>query len=165
MKMVKCKKCGKIYPKNLSNCPECFEKNKKYISKGRKAFGTLCIIFGIITIFSVAVNWDDNSLNEHESSSQSQTTSQNNSSEIKQETKGKVNYENFEKIETGMTYEQVVQIFGEEGKVLSESEIDIGIGEEYSTIMYYWYDKTGIANCNIMFQNNKVVSKAQVGLN
>ena len=28
-KMIKCKNCGKVYPINLSNCPECFAKNKQ----------------------------------------------------------------------------------------------------------------------------------------
>lgn len=28
MRMVKCKKCGKVYPINLSNCPDCFEKRR-----------------------------------------------------------------------------------------------------------------------------------------
>ena len=28
MRMTKCKKCGKVYPMNMSNCPECFEKRR-----------------------------------------------------------------------------------------------------------------------------------------
>ena len=85
-----------------------------------------------------------------------------NNTESSTNNEGRVNYENFEKIENEMTYEQVVKIFGEDGKVLSQT--DVGLGEEYSSIMYYWYDETGIANCNVMFQGGKVIAKAQVGL-
>jgi predicted nucleic acid-binding Zn-ribbon protein len=59
MKMIQCKKCGKIYQKNLSNCPECFEKNKKYVSKGRKALGIIIIILGFSLFFSAVINWEE----------------------------------------------------------------------------------------------------------
>lgn len=162
MKMVKCKKCGKIYPKDISNCPECFQKNKKYVSKGRKIAGIIIIVFGLILFISAIISWNDNSVGDYEGSSQSQTISDNGSADNKQETKGKVNYENFEKIENGMTYEQVVKIFGEEGEILSEA--DMGIGDEYATAIYCWYDWTGVANCNVTFQGGKVIAKAQIGL-
>ena len=72
----------------------------------------------------------------------------------------KLNLEKFNKIETGMTYQQVVDIIGEEGTVLSESEI-----ANIKTIIYSWNGEGSIgANANVTFQNGKVVSKAQVGL-
>lgn len=72
----------------------------------------------------------------------------------------KLNLEKFNKIETGMTYEQVVEIIGEEGTVLSESEIG-----DIKTTIYSWYGKGSIgANANITFQKGKVISKAQFGL-
>lgn len=68
--------------------------------------------------------------------------------------------EKFNKIETGMTYEEVVGIIGEEGTVMSESEIG-----KTKTTMYSWNGKGSIgANANVTFQNNKVISKAQFGL-
>lgn len=108
-------------------------------------------------LFSVAINWEET---PSTSSSVPTANSQQNENTEPNDTE-KVNYENFEKIQNGMTYEQVVEIFGKEGKVLSE--VDVGI-EEYATIMYYWYDDTGIANCNVTIQGGKVVAKAQVGL-
>ena len=78
------------------------------------------------------------------------------------ENKGSVNYDNFEKIENGMTYAQVVEILGKEGKVMSS--VDLGTGDEYVTTIYSWNDWTGVANCNVTFQGGKVVAKAQVGL-
>ena len=77
------------------------------------------------------------------------------------EPKSKVTIENFNKIETGMTYEQVCDIFGEEGTVASE--VDIG-DDQYKTTIYYWYDDTEVANCNVTIQGGAVVAKAQVGL-
>lgn len=74
----------------------------------------------------------------------------------------KITLEKFNKIETGMSYEQVVQIIGEEGTTLSESSITND--EKYHTIMYSWKAKNGIANANVTFQGGKVISKAQVGL-
>ncbi|MCI8470341.1 MAG: DUF3862 domain-containing protein [Clostridia bacterium] len=78
----------------------------------------------------------------------------------KQDTK--ITLEKFEKIETGMSYEQVVEIIGEEGSTISETNITND--EKYHTIMYSWKAKNGIANANVTFQGNKVISKAQVGL-
>ncbi len=69
-----------------------------------------------------------------------------------------VTLENFNKIQTGMSYRQVVAILGEEGTVMSENEI-----AGYRTVLYQW--KGGVlANMNATFQNDKLVSKAQFGL-
>lgn len=80
--------------------------------------------------------------------------------EEKQDTK--ITLEKFNKIETGMSYEQVVEIIGEEGTTLSET--NISGDEKYHTIMYSWKAKNGIANANVTFQGGKVISKAQVAL-
>jgi hypothetical protein len=65
---------------------------------------------------------------------------------------------NFNKLRTGMTYRQAVAILGAEGEVLSENEIG-----GTRTVMYQW--KGGyLANMNAMFQNDKLISKAQFGL-
>lgn len=65
---------------------------------------------------------------------------------------------NFAKIKTGMKYEEVVKILGAEGELLSESEV-----AGYKTQMYQW--KAGMmSNMNATFQNGKLMSKAQMGL-
>lgn len=64
-------------------------------------------------------------------------------------------------IQAGMSYQQVQQIVGSPGTILSES----GVGQYY-TFMVMWYgdpDDVG-SNANVMFQNNKVIGKAQYGL-
>ena len=66
----------------------------------------------------------------------------------------------FDSIETGMTYEEVVTIIGGEGELSSQVEI-AGI----DTKMYMWQGEGSFgANANATFQNNKLTSKAQFGL-
>jgi len=64
----------------------------------------------------------------------------------------------YHKIEDGMSYQQVVNIIGEPGKELSRSDI-----AGYTTVMYSWSNSGG-SNMNAMFQNDKLVNKAQFGL-
>lgn len=67
----------------------------------------------------------------------------------------------FARIEEGMLYEQVVDILGREGQVVSEGGSEWGA----HTVMYSW-DNPGMfgGNMNAMFQNGRLVSKAQFGL-
>jgi hypothetical protein len=69
-------------------------------------------------------------------------------------------YAEFEKLTNGMTYEQVCTIIGGPGKEMSSSEF-AGI----KTVMYAWDGEGGFgANMNAMFQNEKLMQKAQFGL-
>jgi hypothetical protein len=64
----------------------------------------------------------------------------------------------YDRIQNGMSYRQVISIIGQEGEELSRTEmVDI------STVMYMWQNDDG-SNMNIMFQNGKVIQKAQFGL-
>ena len=71
---------------------------------------------------------------------------------------------NFDLIKKDMTYAEVVEILGKEGELMSESEFG-----DMRTVMYQWKatkkDKGSMgANMNAMFQNDKLISKAQYGL-
>lgn len=149
-KLIQCKNCGKIYPSTLKCCPECFAAKPKQPAK--IALGIAIVVLGVLLIISGIVSLSGNDLNNPSPTPDVSSTESN---------KNLVTYANFEKIENGMTYEQVVEIFGVDGKVLSE--VDMG-DVEYKTTMYYWYDDTGIANCNITFQGGVVIAKAQIGL-
>jgi hypothetical protein len=71
-----------------------------------------------------------------------------------------VTLENYLKIQTGMTYSQVVEILGEPGEELSRSSFG-----DITTVMYSWKGKGSLgANMNAMFQNDRLISKAQFGL-
>lgn len=66
----------------------------------------------------------------------------------------------FNKIETGMTYEEVTEIVGSSGTITSKSSI---AGHE--TVIVTWYANPNIGtNANVTFQDGKVIAKAQVGL-
>jgi hypothetical protein len=64
----------------------------------------------------------------------------------------------YQRLSEGMTYSEVVSILGSSGEELSRSDI-AGI----NTVMYSWKTWSG-ANMNVMFQNGRLVSKAQFGL-
>lgn len=152
MRMVQCKKCKEVYHGSLKKCPECGQKTPP--STKRIVIGIIMCFIGLCIFVSAVTNMNEDTGTPSNPTSASEQNSEN-------ESKSKVTYENFEKIKTGMTYAQVVEIFGEEGKIISD--VDVGM-EEYATTMYYWYDDTGIANCNVTIQGGKVIAKAQVGL-
>lgn len=86
-------------------------------------------------------------------------TNQGQGSSPKREGVG-VTMANYNKLQTGMTYEQVVQILGEEGKEMSSNDI-----AGYKNVMYMW--KAGgfsVGNMNAMFQNGTLIQKAQFEL-
>jgi len=64
----------------------------------------------------------------------------------------------YNRIQTGMTYSEVVTILDQNGQELSRTEI-----AEIMSVMYQWVNEDG-SNMNIIFQNDKVIQKAQFGL-
>lgn len=73
--------------------------------------------------------------------------------------KNPINLENYDKIQEGMTYDEVVEIFGgKEGEVFTEANH----GNDSATVYIWRADKT--ANCTVEFMNGKVFIKAQAGL-
>ncbi|WP_207724518.1 DUF3862 domain-containing protein [Agathobaculum faecis] len=82
------------------------------------------------------------------------------SSNIKDD--GLVTLSEYNSIQNGMTYSEVIDIFGSDGENLSS--VTIG-DEQYHTEIYSWDGNGSLgANCNITFQGGKVVAKAQIGL-
>ena len=64
----------------------------------------------------------------------------------------------YNQIQPGMSYSEVVSILGREGEEMSSNEVG-----GYRTVMYVWENRFG-ANMNAMFQNDEMVQKAQFGL-
>lgn len=146
MALKMCKECGtEVSSKGV--CPKCGKDQRNFFIRHK------VITFLLIVIIIGAV-----------SATIGEQTSVNTSSGniIINNNTNKITLDKFNKIETGMTYQQVKDIIGEDGIVLSES--DMGFGEEYHTIIYVWTANNGIANANITFQGGKVIGKAQVGL-
>lgn len=68
----------------------------------------------------------------------------------------------FDQIQNGMSYEEVKNIIGSDGKVISESG---QTGDQFYTIMYSWKSEKGVgANARFMFQEGKLQNKSQFGL-
>jgi len=61
-------------------------------------------------------------------------------------------------LKTGMSYAQAVIVIGKEGELLSENNI-----AGFHAAMYSWANWDG-SNMNIMFQNDRLIQKAQFGL-
>lgn len=69
-----------------------------------------------------------------------------------------ISLDEFNAIQTGMTYDQVVEIVGSQGTLQSQAEI-AGAKSE----MYFWIflQNPGGSNANIQLSNGKVIGKAQ----
>lgn len=72
---------------------------------------------------------------------------------------GSVSLSNFNRINTGMTYNEVVEIFGSRGTLFTEAEM-FGI----KTQIYTWEGSGLFAVASIYFTNGRVDAKSQVGL-
>lgn len=71
-----------------------------------------------------------------------------------------ITMEEFNRIEMGMTYEQVKEIVGSAGELSGETEMP---GNKVVIVTWYGNRLTG-SNANVTFLNNAVTGKAQVGL-
>ena len=70
-------------------------------------------------------------------------------------------------LKNGMSYDDVVEILGREGEEVSRNHMDgvAGVMDAIDTVMYQWMNPgLMVGNMNAMFQNNRLISKAQFGL-
>ena len=126
MSLIKCKECGNEISNKAQKCPRCgipLSNN----SNGNTVRKILAFIFGFMLLIiglSMSFNGTSKILETSNDSSYSQSSS-------------KITLDKFNQIQTGMTYEEVVDIIGENGTIFSEVDIDIGL--LYITKMYYWF--------------------------
>ncbi|WP_203363042.1 DUF3862 domain-containing protein [Bacillus sp. REN10] len=124
-------------------------------------FGCLGFIGLIILIVILAALGDSSDSNLKEESKTEQSTDTNETTEVKKENTNKLTKEKFDKIEDGMTYEEVVKIVGSEGKLMSETGDP---GTEFHTQMYEFETDKAFTGANMTFQNGKLINKTQIGL-
>jgi hypothetical protein len=76
-----------------------------------------------------------------------------------------VSMEKYHRIQTGMSYSEVINIIGTPGEEMSRNDMPgiPGVMKGITTIMYMWRNSDG-TNMNTMFQNDKLITKAQFGL-
>ena len=148
-----CSGCGKLVSLEQSSYTD-DKITKKKKNKGKITGivpGLILIVFiviivGFVNLTSTQTNSNPTNTNENKNSS----TNSNGAL---------ITLDEFNKIETGMSYEDVVNIIGSNGTLSSESSIG-----NYTTQIYTWYGNIFGANANVTFQNGKVVGKAQAGL-
>ena len=133
-------------------------KNKK---KGMAITGIILNIIGIAIAMAVLISSviNNQSVAPSSTSNEASVSTSANEESTFDITEGYATMDKFNQIEIGMTYDQVVDIVGSEGTLMSEA----GTGE-YKVSIYYWYSVTHIANMNVSFENGVVTGKAQVGL-
>lgn len=141
METKKCKFCQSEIDKKAKVCPVC--------KRSLKGKGCLIPILVFVIICCVSIVF----------ALQIDTSTQKNISGVNDESEY-ITLDEYNKIEAGMTYEQVVEIVGSNGTLSAESNVS-----DMNTKMYTWYGN-GLAgsNANVTFFNNSVQSKAQVGL-
>jgi hypothetical protein len=166
--MLICSKCKTEFEGNFcTNCGSPAEINiKKDISSKNiilkiflAAFSLVVGVVLIIIVVSVILNSNHKKNVISIVSDTSQTTLSSSKSNIK----ATINKAEFDKIQNGMTYEEVLNIIGGDGEVLSE----IGKkGESYYLIVYTWYGDELLKTSNAVFtfQDGKLILKAQDGL-
>lgn len=159
MALILCSECGKEISDKAERCPNCGAPVQKTNAQNYQAapnYGArvadrnkktsqlvmfllifaFCCIVGMVIIF--VFDWDG-------------TPSVDSGQYI--------TLDEFNQIQAGMTYEDVVEIIGSEGTVMSTSTF-----MDTTCTIYYWYAADGIANANVTFTNNIVEGKAQIGL-
>lgn len=168
--LIYCQKCGFKYSKRLKRCPQCGAKHKTPFYK--KWWVWAIVIVVIIGVASGGNNTNpndmapdtDNSVPVNEPLSGGQGKEDANAPETQTETpvknSPKITLQEFESIQTGMSYEQVCEIVGGTGEISSQSSV-----AGYEMAIYIWEGSGTLgANANVTFQNGKVCAKAQFGL-
>lgn len=128
-------------------------------NKHKSVCGIIGIVISLITlVISVVINFGPDTNTGHTPSSNivSESTSRPTSTP-KPDTY--ITMDEFNAIESGMSYNEVVEIVGCEGTLMSSVDL-MGI----NTSIYCWYGKDKISNANVTFQDDAVMGKAQIGL-
>ena len=133
-----CKYCQSQIPYKAKVCPVCKRKLHKPV------LGIIIAVIGILILIGFANGY----IKETTPSDSTEST-----------TGAEITLSEFDQIETGMSYEDVVAIIGSEGELLSTATAG-----EITTSIFVWYGKDGISNANVTFSNNAVMAKAQIGL-
>lgn len=74
-------------------------------------------------------------------------------------TGGSITAAKYEQIQNDMTYQELVSLIGEEGKLTAESET-----QGSKTVMYEWTADDGWGTAIIVLQDNRVINKSQTGI-
>ncbi|MDD4507993.1 MAG: hypothetical protein PHN26_03525 [Eubacteriaceae bacterium] len=172
-----CKYCKSPMPADEKVCPSCHKKQK---GKGP----IIAIIIAGVVVVLALVGWfvikpklsGSNSGSGSQSTATTVTTTPTASATTTTNEDGttttvttsgasKVTNAQYEQVQNGMSYADVVGIFGGDGTLLSESNYNDESGNPVTLKIYYWegQGETG-ANASITFQGDVVTTKSSFGL-
>ena len=136
-----CKYCQTEIPYKAKVCPNC-----KRTLKSHGCLITLLIFVILIGVGAAIASSMNNNL-------QKSMSGASDDSEY-------ITMEEYNKIDTGMTYKEVKKIIGSDGELSSKAD-----SGDMTIEIYTWYGN-GVAgsNANVTFTNGEVSGKAQVGL-
>lgn len=137
----KCRYCQSDIPKKAKFCPHC-RKNQMNPVIGLVIMLTAFIFLGVCIYLSSKMFTPSIVETVQPSNNESYIT-----------------LEQFNSVKIGMTYDDVVILFGCEGELASESDF-MGL----KTSIYSWYGSNIGANAQLTFQNGELMSKSQFGL-
>ncbi|WP_367567800.1 DUF3862 domain-containing protein [Lacrimispora sp.] len=137
----KCKYCQTEIDAKAKVCPVC--------KRTLKSHGCLAGIFSIIIVFT-GIFVLSTAMND---GIQKEVSGVSDKSEY-------ITLDEYNQVDTGMTYEEVQDIIGGAGTISSQVE-----SNGYKIVIVTWYGNgTAGSNANVTFTNNSVSGKAQVGL-
>ena len=155
-----CRNCGQKVDKKALVCTSCGVKLKKPLFKKWWIWVIVAVIITAIGISNNTKNNTDKDINTTVTENSGTDTPKKKTDTQKRKNSPKISKAEFEALETGITYEEAVSIIGGEGELISQA--DAG---GYDTKIYTWDGEGHIgSNANATFQNNALISKAQLGL-
>ncbi|MFZ1934351.1 MAG: zinc ribbon domain-containing protein [Thermoguttaceae bacterium] len=168
MSLINCPECKKPVSETAAACPGCgFALTPDIVAvlkekKQKEGQVGVLIALGVFLVFVVLCS------GVFTSSPSSSTPSGDSSAQVKAQAhvptvaETKLTLANFGKIETGMDRYDVGDILGRDYKTVAKSEFGQNTDYDLTTESLEWQDGFRVVTC--MFQNGKLVSKAQAGL-
>ncbi len=140
----KCKFCQSDIPKKAKVCPNC--------KRNLKSHGCLMVLMALTIVFGGGSAIIMGTIGQNDAIQKSISGVSDKDEYI--------TLEEYNSIETGMTYDEVKEIVGSAGTVSSQVE-----GNGINIVIVTWYGNGAAgSNANVTFTNNAVTGKAQVGL-
>lgn len=172
-KLAPCRQCEHLVSRHAKSCPSCGCPNPYAASHLFSGFPIAFLFLGLILLLmywmpSSVVRTISSEVTRHPSSVSGTQVSLNRPIDALLSTQmaAVVSKSDFDRIRHGMSYWEVVGIIGTSGEEISSNKIDgvPSVMESIHTVMYMWKNRDG-SNMNAIFQNDKLIQKAQFGLN
>lgn len=157
--MPACVNCSAEINEDTKFCPKC-GKNQSVDSEesaaNKKKLTPRQIVVAVVGVIAVAIAFTQIG---------GEVSSSSTAEEIRKTITPTITMEKYSRIQNGMSYNEVKQILGEPGVEQSRNKMEgvPGVMESIETVMYAWQNPGG-SNMNAMFQNDKLIQKAQFGL-